>query len=77
MEIWSWIIGGGGLVLFLTARHYAHVNSQQLKDLEELRQYGSISKMKEETESAMVRCVIYMIIGVFMMVAPLMIWLFN
>lgn len=71
MGIWTWIIGVGGLLLLLIGKHFAHINQQEINELQKLNKYGDNSKKIQEIESAIDRCAVLMFIGGFLMCFPL------
>ena len=70
-----WIIAGVGVVIFLIGRRLVITNEHNLKDIERLEQYGSVHKMRKNSEDTMSTGVVMMFIGGFLMLAPLIAWL--
>lgn len=70
-----WIIAGIGGVIFLIGRHLAISNQNNFKLIRRLEQYGSVDKMRKSSEDRIVAGVGMMLLGVFLMLGPLIMWL--
>ena len=70
-----WIIAGVGGVIFLIGRHLAISNQNNFKLIKRLEQYGSVDKMRKSSEDRIVAGVGMMLLGVFLMLGPLIMWL--
>lgn len=70
-----WIIAGVGVVIFLIGRHLAISNQNNFKLIKRLEQYGSVDKMRKSSEDRIVAGVGMMLLGVFLMLGPLIMWL--
>lgn len=70
-----WIIAGVGGVIFLIGRHLAISNQNNFKLIRRLEQYGSVDKMRKSSEDRIVAGVGMMLLGVFLMLGPLIMWL--
>lgn len=70
-----WIIAGVGVVIFLIGRHLAISNEHNFKLIKRLEQYGSVDKMRKSSEDRIVAGVGMMLLGVFLMLGPLIMWL--
>lgn len=70
-----WIIAGVGGIISLIGRHLAISNQNNFKLIKRLEQYGSVSKMRKSSEDRIVAGVGMMLLGVFLMLGPLIMWL--
>lgn len=73
----GWIIGGVGLIVFLSGSYGAINNQSELNQLEKMKDYGNKERMIHDTESALAKCVVMLFIGILLMISPLLVRLFD
>lgn len=83
MTILGWIMGGGGFLLSLISLSAMRVNEKEIKQLQDKIKAAKPwdltdfwEKQLTATENANARATVLLFIGVFLMAAPLLAWLF-